>query len=352
MEVERQVPLRFTTGGPSALSAACRNGPWLWVPGDEAPRIERLRVDGPDETAYTGHESFPLGAFVDLPDGPDEEVDVEGLDLSGGSLWVVGSHSRTRKSVGPRDDEGEALDELATVRSHPNRHVLVRLPLGEDDGTPVPVRSGTSPDGRLVTAALLDGGVGGLADALSTDRHLAPFLPVPGKDNGLDVEGLVALPEGVLVGLRGPVLRGWAVVLELHLHEVPGRSARLALSRDGRGYRSFFLDLGGLGIRDLARAGDDVLVLAGPTMDLDGPVRLHRWLSAAAERKTRLVRADEVVRLDGDLPVGSGEDEGKDHPEGVTPLPDGERVLVVHDSPTEARAPDGGPVLADIIRLP
>jgi hypothetical protein len=194
--------------------------------------------------------------------------------------------------------------------------------------------------------------VGGLADALSTDRHLAPFLPLPGKDNGLDIEGLVALPDGVLVGLRGPVLRGWAVVLELHLRDVPGRSDRLALRRDPPGYRTHFLDLDGLGVRDLARAGDDVLVLAGPAMDLDGPVRLHRWIGAAAERTSRLVRADEVVRLDGDLPVGHGENEGKDHPEGITLLPDGRRVLVVYDSPADARVPNEGPVLADVLPLP
>ncbi len=225
------------------------------------------------------------------------------------------------------------------------------LPLEEDGGAPVPVRSATDPVGARTDAALLDGGVGGLADARSTDRHLAPFLAQPGKDNGPDVEGLAALEDGVLVGLRGPVLRGWAVVLELHTGSVPGVTPRLALRGDGRRYRSYFLDLGGLAVRDLARAGDDVLVLAGPTMDLDGPVRLHRWIGAARERRTRLVRDDEVVRFEGDLPFGSGEAEGRDHAEGVTLLPDGRRVLVVYDSPTDARTPAAGPVLADELSL-
>ncbi len=360
MEVERQVELRFRGGGahadvPMDLSAVCLDGPWLWLAGDEAPRLDRLHVDGPDGSAYGDRRSFALGELVDLPDGPDEEVDVEGLDRSRDYLWLVGSHSRTRKQVRKGDDEGEALDNLATVRSHPNRHVLIRLPIAEEDGEAVPVPSATSPDGRQLTAALLDGGVGGLVDVLSTDEHLAPFLAGPSKDNGLDIEGIVAVDDGVVVGLRGPVLRGWAVALELRLRDVPGRPARLALRRDGHAYRTYFLDLDGLGVRDLCRLGDDILVLAGPTTDLDGPVRLYRWHGAARKREARVVRGEQITRLPGDLPVGTDEEEGHDHAEGITLLPDEqhESVLVVYDSPASARTPaGGGVVLADVFVLP
>ncbi len=54
-----------------------------------------------------------------------------------------------------------------------------------------------------------------LRDLLEDDEHLAPFLAIPGKDNGLDVEGIAVRGDRVLLGLRGPVLRGWALVLEL-----------------------------------------------------------------------------------------------------------------------------------------
>ena len=142
-------------------------------------------------------------------------MDIEGLDRTDEHLWVVGSHSRTRKQVADRDDADEALDALTKVRTHPNRHVVVRLPISDPDLNAAPVRS-MDADGAGRTAALLDGGAGGLADVLSIDEHLAPFVGIPCKDNGLDVEGIVALDDGVLIGLRGPVLRGWAVVLELH----------------------------------------------------------------------------------------------------------------------------------------
>ncbi|SDY47962.1 Protein of unknown function [Modestobacter sp. DSM 44400] len=214
MAVARQTCLRFRDSGsaPSGLSAVCRDGLWLWVAGDEAPQLERL-AESPDGASYADARSFRLGDVLDLPEGPDEEVDVEGLDRSSDHLWLVGSYSRTRREVRSKDTEAEAVDRLATVRSHANRHVLARLPLAEGRDGAVPVRSTTGADGVERAAALLDGGVGGLADQLSLDQHLAPFLAIPSKDNGLDVEGIVALGDTVLLGLRGPVLRGWAVVL-------------------------------------------------------------------------------------------------------------------------------------------
>jgi len=55
-----------------------------------------------------------------------------------------------------------------------------------------------------------------LLDALAQDPHLQAFINIPGKDNGFDIEGLAVPPAGQLfVGLHGPVMRGWAVALEL-----------------------------------------------------------------------------------------------------------------------------------------
>jgi hypothetical protein len=342
MAAGRQVELRFQAGAGSAeplknLSAVRHDRDWLWIAGDEAPRLERLRTM--EDGSYDEHRSFLLGDLVDLPQGPEEEVDVEGLDCAGDHLWLVGSHSRTRKRIKKTDDDAEVVTNLRTVRSHANRHVVIRLRV--DDGTP----------GH---GALL-GSVGGLADALSTDDHLAPFLAVPGKDNGLDVEGLAVMDDGtVLVGLRGPVLRGWAVVLELRLDEVPGRPDRLTL----RDCDKYFLRLDGLGVRDLCRDGDDLLVLAGPTMDLDGPTRLYRWHGAVRKRKSPVVRDEKLTRLDVQLPLrpdGAEPEEGRDKAEGITLVPDAAEpaVLVVYDTPADARQRnDGRTVLADVVPLP
>jgi hypothetical protein len=37
-----------------------------------------------------------------------------------------------------------------------------------------------------------------------------------------------------------------------------------------------------LGVRELCLMNSDLLILAGPTMGLDGPVRIYRWKDALA----------------------------------------------------------------------
>lgn len=155
----------------------------------------------------------------------------------------------------------------------------------------------------------------------------------------------------VLLGLRGPVLRGWAVVLELRPEVHPDHPGRLVLRRfdDGRRYRTHVLRLEGLGVRDLCPHGEDLLVLAGPTMDLDGPVHVFRWHGALAGESPRVVQGDLLTR-ELSLPYGVGED----HAEGLGLLGPAEdpRLLVVHDSPSAARLTEDGCVTADVVRLP
>src|SRR5262249_54407434 len=153
-----------------------------------------------------------------------------------------------------------------------------------------------------------------------------PFLPIPGKDNGFDVEGVAVRGESLYLGLRGPVLRGWAVVLALRPQDGPN-PGRLALARqdDGARYRKHFLDLSGLGVRDLSPDGDDLRVLAGPPMDRAGPVRVYRWHGALGGDPPQVVRSDALTR-ELELPYGDGDD----HAEGIALLPD-RRLLVVYD---------------------
>ena len=80
---------------------------------------------------------------------------------------------------------------------------------------------------RQLDRSASSGNCGGqpLTEALKKDDHIAPFMQrglpdgtvkgIPSKDNGLDVEGLAVSGNRVFLGLRGPVLRGWTVVIEL-----------------------------------------------------------------------------------------------------------------------------------------
>ena len=347
MTVLRTAPLRFTSASQELethtnLSAVRSDGEVLWVAGDETATVERLVAEG---DGWGGQTSFALAELVDLPGDADEEADVEGLARDGGFLWAVGSHSLRRKQIKDKHDGAKALDRLATVEGQANRQVLLRLPLEDVDGLPQPVRS-SERDGGVHHAASFGSRGKDLRDLLEDDEHLAPFLPVPGKDNGLDVEGIAVRDARVLLGLRGPVLRGWAFVLEVRPYVDEDEPDRLRLHEldGGRRYRKHVLDLAGLGVRDLCPQGDDLLVLAGPTMDLDGPVHVFRWHGAMQVEAPTVVRGDALTR-EVDLPYG----EGTDHAEGIGLLADGS-LLVVYDSPSPERL-QGDAVLADVVRL-
>lgn len=52
-------------------------------------------------------------------------------------------------------------------------------------------------------------------------------MAIPSKDNGLDIEGLAVDGRRLLLGLRGPLLRGWSAPLEIAA-EASGGQLRLA----------------------------------------------------------------------------------------------------------------------------
>ena len=357
MDVAGRVALRFTGdvvrgGSHDNLTAVRADGEHLWVAGDETATIDRLVLDSATAPTRAGRQrSFRLADLVQLPGPPEGETDLQGVARSGGWLWAIGSHALVRRRPKPIHDDAKVIRRLGKLRRDPNRFIIVRLAvqLGVDRH-PEPVR--VARDGRrsaLVGAPHAET----LVDLLRTDTHLAPFLALPGQDNGFDVGGLAVVGDRLYVGLRGPVLRGWAVVLEVRPAQDPTDPGRLALGifPEGVRYRKHVLDLGGLGVRDLCPDGDDLLVLAGPTMALSGPVRVHRWWGAVAGGGGPVVRD---VELPVETVVPNGE--GVDHASAISLLgpdtldPDA-RLLVVYANPAANRRPWPDTVLADRVRI-
>ncbi|UOQ78771.1 DUF3616 domain-containing protein [Hymenobacter sp. 5516J-16] len=339
------------------LSSALCTGDNLWLSCDERTSIERLRRTGPQE--FGEHCSYELSELLDLPSDKTEEIDIEGLAEGDYYLWIVGSHSLARKKADAEgEDHAKEIARLTQVKSEANRYLLARVPmlLNPTTGNYELFREAphpTDPTQTLRAAQLRSSDDSNdLRDLLAKDAHLKPFLDIPGKDNGFDIEGLAAAPDGRLfVGLRGPVLRGWAMVLEvlpredkhgrLRLSELPGATELY--------YKKHFLALGGMGVRELRQCGPDLLLLAGPTMDLDGTIAVYRWPEALRCPQDSLVGPDKLERL-FDVPHGFGPTASQDKAEGMALL-DSEHVLIVFDSPADARKPAAHHVLADRVKV-
>ncbi|MBI5040308.1 MAG: DUF3616 domain-containing protein [Gammaproteobacteria bacterium] len=340
------------------LSVAVQIGNTLWVTNDETISLERLVPI--DSHRYGHHQQFALNDYLRLPVVPPsdpadiEEADLEGLAYADGYLWLVGSHSLKRKKPKLNEGSEKARKQLAKIGSDGNRYLLARIPVVEHDGTYTLAQEHTQ-QGTTRTAAQLHGNAHGndLMDALREDKHLAPFLAIPGKDNGFDIEGLAVNGARLFLGLRGPVLRGWAVILELELEEERKQSTTLRLKTigpDAQLYRKHFLQLDGLGIRDLCVQGHDLLILAGPTLDLDGPVSVFRWRGGAEPASETMVPTDALERV-LDVPYGQGDD----HAEGMTLFApnggDATSILVVYDAASAQRRQGTHALTADVFNI-
>jgi len=172
------------------LSVVFQSGNSLWLANDETISLERLalqREGSESELRFGDHRQFALSDYLKLPARPPsdpediEEADVEGIDVSEGYLWLVGSHSLKRAKPREDDPARKGVKRLATVSSDGNRFLLARIPVvDEADGQTFAKE--VEDEGGMRTAALLHGNDAGndLTRALAQDPHLQAFLAVPG----------------------------------------------------------------------------------------------------------------------------------------------------------------------------
>jgi hypothetical protein len=351
------VRLEFAPGTlvQSNLSGAAFSGEWLWVAGDEACGVDRLRRLPPvgSETLRFGQaRDFPLSTLLDLPGAADEEADLEGMAVVGDWLWVVGSHGLKRKNAKAGRPHADNAKRLARVTLDANRRLLACLPIEADaDGAPCLVRSAR--DGRRAMRLKGDAQGNELTRLLADDAHFGPYMALPGKDNGFDIEGLAVDGQRLLLGLRGPVLRGWSGLLEIAVEARDGQLRLRPLDGHGTLLRKHFLQLDGLGVRDLHFSGDDLYLLAGPTMVLNGEIRVYKWPGArpmlAANREA--VRFEQGLSESVWLPHGRGVNRA----EAICDLPaslsaGGPSWLVLYDAPGPERRDGEHAVFGDLLR--
>jgi hypothetical protein len=132
----------------------------------------------------------------------------------------------------------------------------------------------------------------------------------------------------------------------------PGVLTLREIGENPRFYRKHFVYLNGLGIRDLCLDGKDLIILAGPTMALEGLTQVFR-LKDCLETQKPSIYGKESDQLDllFTLPFTIG----SDHAEGMALMPclgQPKALLVVYDSPAPARRPAPKEIFADVFKLP
>lgn len=232
---------RLYRGMCDASAGAALDEEWFAVANDEDNQIRIYSRSGPEPPGQV----LDLSRFLGIR-GKSDETDLEGAATIGQRIYWIGSHGRNREG-----------------RDRPNRRVFFATTLGLAQGKPTLV-----PFGKPYRALLMDL----LADPKLRRYGFGKAAQLPPKSPGaLNIEGLcVTATNELYLGFRNPVPLGRALL-------VPLRNPAALVE----GHRAIFgepveLELGGLGIRDLASGPNGYFILAGHIDGKEGS-RLYRW---------------------------------------------------------------------------
>jgi hypothetical protein len=259
------------------ISAIDQIGDQMLVGADEGGKIKVLKQQA--DQSYKVDYGIELG---------DREIDIEGITSEGDTVYVIGSHSYKRKKVDPVATYARNQTAIAQTTLDRERDQLFRFRLG--------------PDPKIDQISL--------RDLLENDEILSLFCQIPSKENGVDIEGIAVRDQQLYIGFRGPVLRGnWVPVWRCEFQQPLKRVDGL---RPTGGHR-LWVNLGGRGIRDLARVDDGFLILAGPVGDGPGGYQVYFWdgldclpgeRSAGQPALGRLQCLGDVALIEGHKPEG------------------------------------------------
>jgi hypothetical protein len=235
------------------------------------------------------------------------DADFEGLTGYRGVYFAIASHSRDRRKQVkdlPYKINCESLT-AGGIDYCPSRDQVKRFHLG-NDGKPTDVKTGD------------------LMSLMVNDPFLAPYVALPSKENGVDIEGIAATKDFLFVGFKGPVFRqNYVPILQLD-HDFNPVLSPLSSSP------VLFVDLGGRGVRDMTAGpgGKDLYILAGPNGNEDQGFAIYQWDGedhiGGQGRGTR----KPIKRCE----LGHFKPSGK--PEGIAyigPGDGGERFLLIYD---------------------
>ena len=112
------------------LSGMSAEGNLLWTVSDEGRTFECLEAQ---QDGYVLIRQYRIDELIPSWPGAGEgkggaELDLEGVDVAQGALWLCGSHCHVR--LASEDDDKDLL--RSEIRARPSRHLLARITLKEN----------------------------------------------------------------------------------------------------------------------------------------------------------------------------------------------------------------------------
>ena len=194
--------------------------------------------------------SFDMTSFLRIG-VKHPESDVEGCAAVDDRVYWITSHGRNAKG-----------------KDAPNRERFFATTFTITNGAVT-----MSPIGKPCAVLLNDL----IRDArLSRFNLAAASLRAPKEPGALNIEGLASTPEGhLLIGFRNPIPRGRALFVPLlnPAEVITGQPAKFG--------EPILIDLGGYGVRSIAREKDNYLIIAGSYNDT-GESRAYTWAGGSA----------------------------------------------------------------------
>ena len=278
LEPVAEVEISGNIKGVEDLSAIVKFRDFLIIGSDEAVRagnfIQILRKTADnryqvhrDILLFKGNKKF------------GKEMDIEAIAAAGDSVFVVGSHSAVRPRIKTKSKYWKNQRKLndGSIKRQKSRDRLYRLKLARD-------------------GKLLEKDHTSLRRIIENHPMFKTFAGIPGKENGVNIEGLAVRGDWLYVGFRGPMLRG---------NHVP--IMKLKFDNPGDRPQTLYVDLGGRSIRGMTAVSSGFLIIAGPVGDGPGSYQLYHWDGKDA-LPGRGRGAGDVghVNLLGEIPVPAG----------------------------------------------
>ena len=255
------------------ISGIVKTNDFMALTSDEGNQVEIFKQDS--KGLWQKHHLVTLSNNVD-------EIDLEALAWQKPYLYALGSHSAKRKKVKSSLSQKDNIKRLEKIHLELARQQLFRIELN-DKAESVNIQSLS------------------LSHELAKHTILKSFIGIPSKENGIDIEGFAITPKGkILIGFRGPVLRGNAVpVLKIKLDKKDFKI---------KSTKTLYLHLDGSGIRGISTMPNGYLVLSGAVGDQPLPYHVYIW-----NGKNQLLGSNQEpnsLKMLCELPLSNGKPEG------------------------------------------